>query len=172
MEYGTVFITERLWREIDKDLRRELLKVMPRKMYVGRYAGNVYNDLWIRHRGDLAMKLDEEIGTVLSVWGMERGYYPQMYGEYIGEPKKTKGKAEWKYLESIHELLEGIGSLTYKLWAYYYKIADILEKSGLEEMAEKVRRSAEKLWDLEYDLRLSLTLVISDRLWERGRMAH
>ena len=147
MKYGTVVISERLWREIDKDLRRELLKVMPRKEYVGRYAGNVYSDLWMFRRGDLAKKLEEEIGIILTGWAEERGYYHLMHGHYMGQA----GASAENYLRKAIELTREIEEQLWQLFLCYTQIANIFKIKGLTQEEEKVRSMADKVWKLSAD---------------------
>ena len=57
----TTFLTDYIWRRVSPEIRRQVLAVLPRAQVVGRYAGNVHNDLRIRGEHVLADNLLAEI---------------------------------------------------------------------------------------------------------------
>lgn len=61
MSAKTVWISDSVWRNLPPELRKELLKVMPRGRYESRYASNVESDLRALGEHELAGKLLGEI---------------------------------------------------------------------------------------------------------------
>jgi len=45
MEYRTSFFSEKLWRKLSENTKKELLSLRPKKFFIGRYVANIVDDL-------------------------------------------------------------------------------------------------------------------------------
>ncbi len=61
MSAKTVWISDAAWRNLDRGLRRDLLGVLKRDRFVGRYACNAESDLRALGEHELAGRLLEGI---------------------------------------------------------------------------------------------------------------
>lgn len=64
MSTRTKWISDSVWRTIPESLRKDLLKEMPRKRYVGRYASNIESDLRALGEHELADRFLDDLHYV------------------------------------------------------------------------------------------------------------
>lgn len=66
MSAKNIYISNSVWRNLDYELRKELLKVMPRPRYEGRHAANAESDLRALGEHELATRLLEGVSELPS----------------------------------------------------------------------------------------------------------
>lgn len=65
MEWQSVIITETKWHKFSKELRKEVLDVIPKSQIIGRYADEVINAIKMYNKYELAEKMEKELRFVI-----------------------------------------------------------------------------------------------------------
>lgn len=64
MSTKTIYISDSVWRNLPRDLRKDLLEVFQRGRYIGRYASNAESDLRAIGEHELAAQLLNDLGDL------------------------------------------------------------------------------------------------------------